>query len=125
MPGFNPDGAHWWGATSVEGRSDVTFIDMSGPGAVTPFAQTINLCVAMEPQEQAYADDWNRATHAAILRLNDRLAETTLGLTPPELTTYDLDRRDASLPSLAFVPVLASAEYRFGPRTSLGTNVQA
>ena len=34
MPGFNPDGAHWWGTTSVEGRSDITFVDMSGPGAV-------------------------------------------------------------------------------------------
>jgi hypothetical protein len=123
MPGFNPDGSHWWGATSVEGRSDVTFIDMSGPGAVMPFAHTVNLCVAMEPHEPAYADDWNRATHAATLRLNDRLAETTLGLEPPELTIYDLDSRDASLPRLVFVPVLASAEYRFGPRTSLGTNV--
>lgn len=123
MPTFNPDGSHWWGSTSVEGRSDVTFIDMSGPGAVTPFAKTINLCVSMEPHEDAYADDWNRATHAAILRLNDKLAETILGLEPPELTVYDLDSRDESLPNLVFVPVLASAEYRFGPRTSLGTNV--
>lgn len=123
MPAFNPDGSHWWGSTSVEGRSDVTFIDMSGPGAVTPFAHTVNLCVPMEPHEQAYADDWNRATHAATLRLNDRLAETTLGLEAPQITTYDLDQHDPALPNLVFVPVLASAEYRFGPRTSLGTNV--
>ncbi|MEE9231137.1 MAG: glycine/sarcosine/betaine reductase component B subunit, partial [Acidobacteriota bacterium] len=46
-----------------------------------------------------------------------------LGLQPPELDTYDLDYRDSSLPNVVFVPVLASAEYRFGPRTSLGTNV--
>ena len=38
MPGYNPDGAHWWYAPSVKDRADVTFIDMSGPGAVTPFA---------------------------------------------------------------------------------------
>ena len=123
MPGFNPDGAHWWGTTSVEGRSDITFIDMSGPGAVTPFAHTINLCLQMEPHQEAYADDWNRASNAAMLKLNDRLAETTRGFEPPEITTYDLDYRDDALPNVVFVPALASAEYRFGPRTSLGTNV--
>ena len=123
MPSFNPDGSHWWGATSVEGRSDVTFIDMSGPGAVTPFAKTVNLCVQMEPHSDAFADDWNRAIHAAMLKINDLLAETTLGLDPPEIQTYDLDQKDDSLPNVVFVPVLASAEYRFGPRTSLGTNV--
>ena len=123
MPGFNPDGAHWWGATSVEGRSDITFIDMSGPGAVTPFAHTINLCLQMEPHQESYADDWNRASNAAMLKLNDRLAETTRGFEPHEITTYDLDYRDNALPNIVFVPALASAEYRFGPRTSLGTNV--
>jgi glycine reductase len=123
MPAFNPDGSHWWGATSVEGRSEVTFIDMSGPGAVTPFANTVNLCLQMEPHSDAYADDWNRSIHAAMLRVNDLLASTTLGLQPPELDSYDLDYRDSSLPNVVFVPVLASAEYRFGPRTSLGTNV--
>ncbi len=123
MPGFNPDGSHWWGATSVEGRADVTFVDMSGPGAVTPFAKTLNLCIPMEPGSDAYADDWNRAVHAAMLRVSDRVAEVTLGREPPELKTYDLDRRDPALPNVVFVPVLASAEYRFGPRTSLGTNV--
>ena len=48
-------------------QSDITFIDMSGPGAVTPFAHTINLCVQLEPHQEAYADDWNRASNAAML----------------------------------------------------------
>jgi glycine reductase len=123
MPGFNPDGSHWWGSTSVEGRSEATFIDMAGVGAVTPFADTVNLCVQMEPQSDAYADDWNRAVHSAMLKINDHLANTTLRLEPPEVQTYDLDGRDDALPNIVFIPVLASAEYRFGPRTSLGTNV--
>ena len=123
MPGFNPDGAHWWGTTSVEGRSDITFVDMSGPGAVLPFASTLNLCLQTAPHHEAYADDWNRASNAALLRVNDRLGETTRNLEPKEVMTYDLDERDEALPNIVFVPAFASAEYRFGPRTSLGTNV--
>ena len=123
MPGFNPDGSHWWGAKSVEGRLDYTFIDMAGPGAVTPFAMTVNMCLRMEFHEDAYADDGNRAIHAAMFKINDRLAKTTLGIQPPQTETYELDSRDDSLPNVVFVPVLASAEYRFGPHTSLGTNV--
>jgi sarcosine reductase len=117
MPERNPDGTRWWG------RTDVTFIDMAGPGAVTPFAHTVNLCIAMEPTHVAHADDWNRVIQSAMLRVNDRLAQATLGLEPPELRLYDLDHRHPSLPGVVFVPVLASAEYRFGPRTSLGTMV--
>ena len=117
MPERNADGTRWWA------QSDVTFVDMSGPGAVTPFAGTVNLCITMEPTEGAYAEDWNRVLQTAMLKVNDRVARTTLGLHAPQTRTYDLDRRDGSLPTVVFVPVLASAEYRFGPRTSLGTGV--
>jgi glycine reductase complex component B subunit alpha and beta len=117
MPERNPDGTRWWG------RAEVTFIDMSGPGAVTPFAKTVNLCIPMEPSHLAHADDWNRVIQSVMLTVNDRLAQTTFGLEAPELRTYDLDHRDRTLPNVVFVPVLASAEYRFGPRTSLGTGV--
>jgi glycine reductase complex component B subunit alpha and beta len=117
MPERNADGTRWWAQT------DVTFVDMSGPGAVTPFAGTVNLCLAMEPTASAFAEDWNRVLQAAMLKVNDRVARATLGLDAPQTRVYDLDRRDASLPTVVFVPVLASAEYRFGPRTSLGTGV--
>ena len=117
MPERNADGTRWWAQT------DVTFVDMSGPGAVTPFARTVNLCLAMQPAEGAYADDWNRVLQAAMLKVNDRVARTTAGLAAPQARAYDLDRRDGALPNVVFVPVLASAEYRFGPRTSLGTGV--
>jgi sarcosine reductase len=117
MPATNADGTRWWAQT------DVTFVDMSGPGAVTPFASAVNLCVTMEPSEGAWADDWNRVLQAAMLKVNDRVARTTLALRAPETRVYDLDRRDGALPNVVFVPVLASAEYRFGPRTSLGTGV--
>lgn len=117
MPARNADGTSWWA------QSPVTFVDMAGPGAVTPFARTVNLCIAMEPAEGVWADDWNRVLQAAMLKVNDRVAQTTLGLTAPETRAYDLDRRDPALPTVVFVPVLASAEYRFGPRTSLGTGV--
>jgi sarcosine reductase len=117
MPERNPDGTRWWG------RSDVTFIDMAGPGAVTPFAHTVNLCLPMEATHLAHADDWNGVIQSVMLRVNDHLAQATLGLEAPEVRLYDLDHRNPSLPGVVFVPVLASAEYRFGPRTSLGTMV--
>ncbi|MDP6454658.1 MAG: glycine/sarcosine/betaine reductase component B subunit [SAR202 cluster bacterium] len=117
MPEITMDGSRWWGT------SEINYIDMSGPGAVTPFANLINLCVTAEPRAGVYADDWNRIVRSALLKINDRLAETTLGLEPPELRAVDLDQRDEALPNLVFVPVLASAEHRFGPRTSMGTGI--
>ena len=94
MPERNADGTRWWA------QSDVTFVDMSGPGAVTPFAGTVNLCITMEPTEGAYAEDWNRVLQTAMLKVNDRVARTTLGLHAPQTRTYDLDRRDGSLPNV-------------------------
>ena len=117
MPKVSADGTRWWST------GEVVFIDMSEPGAVTPYAGTVNLCIAMEPHNRSSADDWNRVVQAAMLKVNDHLAQATLGVEPPEVVTYDLDHRDGSLPNVVFVPVLASAEYRFGPRTSLGTGV--
>ncbi|HJN87378.1 MAG: glycine/sarcosine/betaine reductase component B subunit [Dehalococcoidia bacterium] len=123
MPRVNPDGSHWWGARLEGTPGEVNYVDMSGPGAVTPFSSTINLCVPMEWQEGSYTDDWNRVVQAAMLKVNDYLAQTTVGLEPPEVQTYDLNQRDSSLPNVVFVPVLASGEYRYGPRTSLSTCV--
>ena len=58
-----------------------------------------------------------------MLRANDLLAGLVADLAPPELRTYDLDSHSADLPNMVFVPVLASAEHRFGLRTSLGTAI--
>ncbi|MDP6419837.1 MAG: glycine/sarcosine/betaine reductase component B subunit [SAR202 cluster bacterium] len=123
MPRLNADGSQIWGSTEGSGRREINFIDMSGPGAVTPFAGTVNLCIVMEPEGQPYADDWNRVIRSTLLKINDLLAGSTLGLDPPRVDTFDLDRHDDALPNVAFVPVLASGEHRFGPRTSLSTDV--
>ncbi len=123
MPRVNADGSQIWGAAQGIASREINFIDMSGPGAVTPFAETVNLCVVMEPEGQPYADDWNRVIRSTMLKINDLLAGATLGLDAPQLDTFDLDRRDDALPNVAFVPVLASGEHRFGPRTSLSTDV--
>ncbi len=116
-PYVDAHGSDWWG------KSETDFVDMAGPGAVTPFARTVNLCLTMEPHPGAHAEDWTRVLRSAMLRANDLLAGTVADLTPPELRTYDLDNRGADLPKVVFVPVLASAEHRFGPRTSLGTAI--
>ena len=117
MPPINVDGSTWWG------RSEINFIDMSGPGAVTPFANLVNLCVSMQPRKNVYAEDWNRLVQWVMMEINDHLAGVTADLEPPRRDCIDLNRRDDSLPCVVFVPVLASAEHRFGIRTSLGTGV--
>ena len=73
MPARNADGTRWWA------QSEVTFVDMSGPGAVTSFAHTVNLCLTMEPDAGAWAEDWNRVLQAAMLKVNERVARTTPG----------------------------------------------
>ena len=117
LPAVDPVSARGWAT------NDTTFVDMSGPGAVTPFSTTVNLCIPMEPRGVSNLDDWNRVVQSTMLKVNDRLAETTLGLESPELQTYDLDQCDGSLPNVVFVPVLASMEYRLGPRSSLGAGI--
>ena len=87
MPQINVDGSTWWG------KSDINFVDMSGPGAVTPFASTINLCVSMQPRQNAYADDWNRLMQRVMMAINDRLAGVIADLEPPLQDTIDLDQR--------------------------------
>ena len=42
-----------------------SFIDMSGPGAVTPFATMPNLCVVVDADSQLSIEDQNDAAHSA------------------------------------------------------------
>ncbi|MAF54340.1 MAG: hypothetical protein FI707_15495 [SAR202 cluster bacterium] len=99
------------------------FVDMSGAGAVLPYAATHNVCLTMRPKEGL--DSGNRADilHSALLRLSDKLAETTLGLEPPEAEVFDLTTKDPSLPGVVFSCHLASMEAGVGPRSASGTAI--
>jgi len=114
VPRENADGTKLWAG------NDYTFVDMAGPGAVTPYAETVNLCISLESAQKLHSDDWNRMAVGALLKANDYLARAIEGQRPPESRVYDTDRRDPALPGVVFMPVLASVEYRLGPFTSMG-----
>lgn len=82
-------------------------IDMSGPGAsMTPYGQTHNLVLALEPRAGQTWQEFNLAARRAGLRLGAWLAETTRALLPPETRVYELGAVDPALPRVVYVYVL-------------------
>jgi sarcosine reductase len=98
------------------------FIDMSGPGAVRPYASLVNLVVSLEPDPGLGYEDHHLATHGATLRIADHLARVVSTLEPPELEVFDL-AKNPDLPGIVFIPVLASMEFWAGPDSKVGTAV--
>lgn len=100
------------------------FIDMSGPGAVRPYASLINLALTVEATDPALGfEDRHLATHGAALRVSDYLAQAIAQLEPPEREVFDLSPTDPALPGIVFIPVLASMEFWAGPDSKVGTAV--
>ncbi|MDP6226719.1 MAG: glycine/sarcosine/betaine reductase component B subunit [Dehalococcoidia bacterium] len=99
------------------------FVDMSGSGALLPYASTYNLCLALRLKGGLDSGNSSNILQSAILSLSDKLAETTLGLTPPEVEVFDLTEKDPSLPGVVLSCHLASQEARVGPRSAHGTAI--
>ncbi len=99
------------------------FIDMSGPGAITPYASLHNICVSVDAAEGIGAEDQYLATHGAVLRVVDSIAESVRDLTPPEVEEFDTASRTESLPGVVFICNLMSMEYWTGPDSKMGTAV--
>ncbi|MDP6132588.1 MAG: glycine/sarcosine/betaine reductase component B subunit, partial [Dehalococcoidia bacterium] len=64
------------------------FVDMSGSGALLPYASTYNLCLVLRLKGGLDSGNSSNILQSAILSLSDKLAETTLGLTPPEVEVF-------------------------------------
>ena len=111
------------GPSRGESRGSHYFVEMSGPGAVQPYGQLCSIVLTFLLDEDLSDEDWDEAKRAAVLRVSDRLAETTLGQTPSSVDVFDLAIADRSLPGLVFVANLRSAEHRVGPRSGIGTAV--
>jgi len=107
--------------TNIARRQD--FIDMSGAGAVRPYASLRNLVVSLEVRPEVGAEDRHLATHGAVLRIADYLASAVAALEPPVIETFDLSARNPSLPSVVFIPLLSSHEFWGGPDSKVGTAV--
>ena len=99
------------------------FIDMSGPGAVTPASGLCNVCVSITPDEGLGPEDQYLATHSATLKVVDGIAEAVRDLTPPEVEEFDTADRDPSLPGVVFICNLMSMEFWTGPDSRMGTAV--
>src|SRR5262249_59822066 len=59
------------------------FLDMSGPGAISPWAATVNLCLLVEPARHLDPDPANRVVQQATLAVQDRLTPPTPQVTSP------------------------------------------
>ena len=99
------------------------FIDMSGPGAVTPASGLCNVCVSIKADEGLGPEDQYLATHSATLKVVDGIAEAVRDLTPPEVEEFDTADRDPSLPGVVFICNLMSMEFWAGPDSRMGTAV--
>ena len=99
------------------------FIDMSGPGAVLPFATTINVCLSMELADGLDIQNKASLSSSIGLSLQDAMAETVRDLEPPELETFEIGTQDPSLPGMVFVWLVSSPESRHGPQSVHGTGV--
>ena len=99
------------------------FIDMSGPGAITPASGLCNVCVSITADDGLGPEDQYLATHTATLRGVDGVAEAVRDLTPPEVEQFDTADRDPSLPGVVFICNLMSMEFWAGPDSRMGTAV--
>lgn len=99
------------------------FIDMSGPGGVTPYASLHNVCVSVDPVPGLAGEDEYLATHTAALAVADAIAECVKDLTPPEVEDIDTSVRRDDLPGVVFICNLMSMEYWTGPDAKMGTSV--
>lgn len=101
------------------------FLDMSGPGRIPPYDSRTLVCLSVQPPADLDAEDRHVAIYSAALRVTDRLAETTVGLVPQQVETFDFNEPDRSLPGVIFLPHLASVEWQTpaGARSAIGPAV--
>ncbi len=99
------------------------FVDMSGPGVVSPLGSTVNVCLIVEPRRDLDTDPANEVVQRAMLLLSDRLAEATRGQEPTEIETFDLTPKPG-LPGLVYMHSILSPEATtLNPDSTLGTAV--
>ncbi len=108
-------------ASSPE-RMDFKFIDKTGPGAVTHSGPSPTVCVTIQQAAGGSSEYWHDIAQQAFMRVSDRLAETTIGLNPPELEVFDTTPKPG-LPGVIAIWHMSSLELYRGPYTKVGTAV--
>lgn len=110
-------------------------LDMSGPGAeFSPFAQTLNLALEFTPHPSLFpsasvdakdvlggtraAEDYNRATTLACLKVAAYLAKATAEQQPDEIETFELTPCAPELPRVACL-IHTQANFLYGIKVAL------
>ena len=90
-------------------------IDMSGPTAkYTPFSQTNNLCVVVEPREGLGTHEYEAAARLAGLKVATYIGEAGREVEPDEIATYETKpllqqvKQYPDLPTVAYIHMLQS-----------------
>ena len=91
----------------VFGHSADSFLDMIGPGALSPFVQTINIVLCLEMDQELSDLEYENAIQRSGLRVAADLAETTRDLTPPALEVFDREQAGLSLPKVVYIHQIA------------------
>lgn len=99
------------GAADSQGLKEA-IADMSGPGArYHPFGRTINVVLELRARDGVPVVEAVAACRRASLRAAVRLAEVTRDLVPDSIESFELGRREAKLPRVAYVmPVMSEGE---------------
>jgi glycine reductase len=99
------------------------FIEMSGEGAISPYAELSNVCVQVQPNADLDPDGANRAVQEAMLSVSDRLAATTLAREPTDVEDLDMTPKPG-LPGIVYIHSLVSPEaISLNPDSTMGTAV--
>jgi glycine reductase len=99
------------------------YIDMSGPGGITPMASLHNVVLSVDADEGQGPEDRYLATHSAALRVADVIAETVCDKTAPQVEEMDTSQQDPTLPGIVFICNLMSMEFWTGADSKMGTAV--
>jgi glycine reductase len=78
-------------------------LDMTGPGALSPLSETINLVLSFSFAPGHSLADYHQALRQAGFRVAHLLAETTLGRTPPQTRRYELASAGPGLPRVVYI----------------------
>lgn len=85
------------------GAAHEAILEMSGPGALGPLSQTMNLVLALDLAPGHSQVDCHDAIRTAGLKVSHRLARTTERIAPPSSRRYELSPADPGLPRVVYV----------------------
>ena len=88
---------------SGTGAAYEAILDMSGPGALSPLSQTLNLVLALSLGEGHAVADYHQAVRMAGFKVSDILAQTIRAMEPIQLKQYELVPVDAGLPKVVYI----------------------